>query len=387
MRVRSRGGSAMGRSIVAVTLTIAGVLVPGAPASATPIWSVLSAPAGAASGSLADVSCVSPTSCFAVGAQHFSTTQITLVERWDGTKWSIVSSPNPAGARSSQLTAVHCVTSTTCFAVGQYSTWSADTTLVERWDGTKWSIVSSPNPAGAAAAGLSDVQCTSATRCVAVGSFFVSSETATIEQTLVELWNGSSWSIVASPNVSPTFDSSLTGVSCTGSSNCFAVGQYATDLVVQTLIEHWDGRAWSLVASPNSSVTDSELSAISCPSATSCFAVGFGRRTLVEHWNGLRWSIQAIPTPSGASGAGLVSVSCPSLTRCFAVGDSFDMSVVTRLVEAWNGTSWSIVNTPIPAGASFSRLSGVSCSTTTSCFAVGEYERGAGVHSLLERYA
>ena len=44
------------------------------------------------------------------------------------------------------------------------------------------------------------MQCTSATFCVAVGSYFLSSSDSSAEQTLVERWNGTTWKIVASPN-------------------------------------------------------------------------------------------------------------------------------------------------------------------------------------------
>jgi len=96
--------------------------------------------------------------------------------------WSIVSSPNPTGATSSGLSSVSCSSSTRCFAVGYYSKGLVFKTLVERWNGTRWSIVSSPNPTGATSSGLSSVSCSSSTRCFAVGSY----DKGSVSKTLVE---------------------------------------------------------------------------------------------------------------------------------------------------------------------------------------------------------
>ena len=70
----------------------------------------------------------------------------TLVERWNGTSWSIVTSPNPSGATFAVLSGVSCPSTTSCYAVGESA---LDKTLVEHWNGTSWSIVASPNPSGA----------------------------------------------------------------------------------------------------------------------------------------------------------------------------------------------------------------------------------------------
>jgi hypothetical protein len=283
---------------------------------------------------------------------------------------------------------VHCRTSTSCVAVGQYTTPALVTkTLVQRYNGTSWSIAPSPNPAGIAVSGLASVHCTSATFCVAVGSAFTSTFDSSAEKTLVEHWNGTSWKIVPSPNKPGAIDSGLAGVWCTSATNCFAVGHSSTTLVTKTLIERWDGTSWRIVASPSpAGISQSELSGVTCPSATSCFAVGSGAGTLVERWNGSGWSMMTSPNPVGSTGSSLTSISCPTTTRCYAVSDVFKGSV-QRLVETWNGTKWSIVSTPAPAGTIRSSLSGVSCASASRCFAVGEYRLGPSRRPLIERFS
>ena len=99
------------------------------------------------SSSLSGVSCGGET-CFAVGQYtNPKGITVTLVERPDASGWSVVPSPNAPGATQNGLGGVSCASATFCFAVGSSSTASSATkTLIERWNGSKWSVVPSPNP-------------------------------------------------------------------------------------------------------------------------------------------------------------------------------------------------------------------------------------------------
>ncbi len=56
-----------------------------------------------------------------------------------------------------------------------------------------------------------------------------------------------------------------------------------------------------------------------------------------------------MPTPALANtGAGLNGVSCTSPSSCMAVGEFTGIGNEMTLAEAWNGTSWSVVKTPRP---------------------------------------
>jgi len=52
---------------------------------------------------------------------------MALAEHWNGSTWAIQATPNPAGAAVSMLSGISCVSSTTCTAVGS----SDDGTLAE----------------------------------------------------------------------------------------------------------------------------------------------------------------------------------------------------------------------------------------------------------------
>jgi hypothetical protein len=358
---------------------IAGTVVAIAPpAGAAPVWSIGTSPspAGPPDGFLAAVACPSATSCLAVGYSGHS----TLVERWNGTSWSISASPKPAGAASAALHGVSCPSTTSCFAVGNYTA-STQKTLVEHWNGTAWAIVTSPNPTGASSAALNGVSCLSDTNCHAVGNYSASST----GKTLVEHWNGTAWSVIVSPNPTSANFAVLSGVACPSTTSCFAVGTSFVNSANNTLVEHWNGTAWSVVTNPTSFGV---LSGVACPSTTSCFAVGTtgsGPNTLVEHWNGTSWSNMTSPNPTGFVYAILTGVSCPSTTSCYAVDRYSSGSAVKTLIEHWNGTSWSIMTSPNPIGSDIPTLQAVACPSTTNCNAVGNHY-GVGNATLVEHW-
>src|SRR6185436_18108734 len=120
----------------------------------------------------------------------------TLVERWNGTAWSVVPSPNP-GTSSNELYGVAAVSANDVWAVGRYYNGTAYRTLVEHWDGTAWSVVDSLN-LGTYDNELYDVAVVSANDVWVVGAYLVSRNGYYPAQTLVEHWDGSAWSVVPS---------------------------------------------------------------------------------------------------------------------------------------------------------------------------------------------
>jgi|SRR5665213_1027371 len=244
-------------------------------------WTVQTTPnpSGAISSNLSAVSCSSATACTAVGAyENNSGTFVMLAEVWNGTSWTMQTTPNPSGATGSNLNAVSCSSATACTAVGYYYSSSGQVTLAERWNGTSWTVQTTPNPSGATYIGLYGVSCSSATACTAVGSYKNSSGTLV---TLAEVWNGTSWTMQTTPNPSGAIISDLNAVSCSSATACTAVGSSGIgSSQVTTLAEVWNGTSWTVQTTPNpSGATYSDLNAVSCSSATACTAVGY-------YWNG-----------------------------------------------------------------------------------------------------
>jgi hypothetical protein len=361
------------------------VLTP-AVAGATTTWSRVSSPnVGTRDNDLGAVSCVSATSCTAVGG-YVNTSGIvrTLIESWNGVSWSRVSSPN-AGTRSNYLNAVSCVSDTSCTAVGEYlNTSGIRRTLILSWNGVSWSRVASPS-VGAHHNFLFGVSCVSDTSCTAVGAY---TNISKIDRTLIESWNGVSWSRVASPNVGSNHND-LFAVSCVSGTSCTAVGDYVnTGKIDRTLIESWNGVSWSRLSSPNVGSNHNDLFGVSCVSDTSCTAVGAytntsgWARTLIESWNGVSWSRVSSPN-AGTRANILFAVSCVSDTSCTAVGGYVNTSGIVRtLIESWNGVSWSRVSSP-NVGTRDNILFGVSCVPAASCAAVGAYTNTSKIDRTL----
>src|SRR5215469_1750436 len=301
-------------------------------------WSVVPSPnrkANPPENPLFGVPSLSAKSCTAVGygaKKDLNNTLVEpkpLVERWNGTAWSSVPFPNPRTGTGNFLCGVSCVTAAFCAAVGRYG--QPDTAksdpITEIWNGSTWSVA--PNPQKLHNADLASVSCVSATACTAVGSH---RRLTAPRGTLAESWNGSSWSVVPSADAGTSDKNVLAGVSCTSATACTAVGSYFdTGLAApaeQTLAESWNGSSWSVVPSPDLGTgTDNFLYSVSCTSGTSCTAVGTASHgtvadTLIESWNGSSWS--AVPSPGAENiGALLRGVSCPSASMCMAAGGRF----------------------------------------------------------------
>jgi hypothetical protein len=129
-------------------------------------WTVQPTP-GPRGGTLLAVSCTSPAVCIAVGSSSAGRPAKVLAERWDGRRWSIQRTPNPRGAVSSRLSGVSCTSARACSAVGTAVFAQSEAPLVERWNGSTWSI--QPTPPTTSTAALSGVSCPSRRFCVAVG--------------------------------------------------------------------------------------------------------------------------------------------------------------------------------------------------------------------------
>jgi hypothetical protein len=334
-------------------------------------WSVSPSPnRGTGDNVLNGVSCVSATACTAAGYSiNSSGVYRTLIESWNGTSWSVVPSPNRGTATAKNfLSGVSCVSVTACTAAGFYANLrGVFRTLIESWNGTSWSIVPSPN-GGTGRNVFDGVSCVSVTACTAVGN--------DRSRTLIESWDGISWAVVPSPNPG-TGENVLDGVSCVSVTACTAAG-FSTNLrgVFSTLIESWNGTSRSVVPSPNPTVSHRYLYGVSCVSATACTAAGYSTNasgvsgTLIESWYGTSWAIVPSPNP-GTGFNGLFGVSCVSATACTAAGSS---SSSGTLIESWDGTSWSIVPSPSPGSGTASNVFfGVSCISPTACTAAGSY--------------
>jgi len=390
---------------------------------------------GGANTWLSGIACSSTTACLAVGSyENAAGVRQTLAESWNGSAWSIKPSPNPEGAKGSRLEAVACANSTTCFAVGSYVNGSGQTVpLVERWNGTEWTLGTMPVPAGATESSLAGVACVGVSACKAVGSYRNGSG---VTETLVEHWNGTEWAVAASPNPEGSKGSRLESVSCSGSTFCVAAGWYEKSSgSIVALLEKWNGTQWEVSSSPSLS---GKLAGVSCNATNSCFAVGYSSefnpaKVVSEVWNGTKWEVTYLSGPAAGGASALAGVSCSGFsactavgywgaeplaerwgskwtaeypptteaaqrnelhgvscvdpTSCIAVGRYLRSSANTAMAEIWTGRSWALQYVPLPAGTKNSQFEDVSCTSLSACTAVGTYENGSGTtQPLAERW-
>ena len=195
-----------------------------------PAWNEVKSPS--AGNLLFGVAAVSASNVWAVGQDGNG---LTFTEQWNGTSWNVVKSPN-VGTGRNNLTAVAVFSATDIWAVGWSQASSGiQQTLIEQWNGTSWSVVSNPTFATPGNC-LSAVAVVSATDIWAVG--FISSG---VQETLIEQWNGTSWNVVPSIDPGTLTSTFLQGVAAITASDVWAVGYQLNSppSSAQTLIEQY----------------------------------------------------------------------------------------------------------------------------------------------------
>lgn len=342
---------AMSLSVAILVGTVITV-VPGVASAAT--WSVVPSPNASTGLNLfTGVDAVSATTVWAVGRADHSPAQPfvrPLAARWNGSVWSVVGTPAIGGAFSGvDGSAANNVWAVGAVDVSLGGGVFTSGPLTERWNGTSWSIVPSPTPPGVTGAGLSGVKTFSATDAWAVGSSFTS---IVANSTLIQRWNGTSWSAVPSPNPDPTANI-LSDVDGAAADDVWAVGNMGTDGyggTVAGLVLHWDGSAWSQVSVPGT-VSDGTfnvptLQDVYARAANDVWIVGrvfswIDLRVvpMALHWNGQTWQRTVMSTAPN-DGQGFHGVAALSATKVYAVG-----SVVAR----WTGTGW-VADAAVPSG-------------------------------------
>jgi alpha-tubulin suppressor-like RCC1 family protein len=371
-------------------------------------WTEMPAPSGlpeVAVIALSSVSCASSTSCIAVGhsgVNNFEEGEETeFAQQWNGREWSVMTPTVPEGTQKAELTSVSCSSANACTADGPSLSPQAPTnqvywgSVMERWNGTAWSVQSTPpTPVGPAFGGPSAVSCSTAESCTAVGGY--QGNPGGIWFPLVETWNGTVWRLQRLPNEAPeSEESGLTSVSCVAGVRCAAVGDYITSGSARAhelpVVRNEPQMA---VQSTAAEAGSGILAGPSCASATACLAVGAFNKSgsitsVADEWNGLEWTPTAkLPVPAGGSALNLRRSSCTSsgeesgahALACTAVGTYRNSAgVIATAAERWNGSEWKVQTPENQSNAKEDRLMGVVCNSSTSCRAVGYYKDSSGV--------
>jgi hypothetical protein len=255
--------------------------------------------------------------------------------------WTMVPSPSP-GDQGSYLTSVAPISPNDVWAVGAaYRPIGTPGTLTEHWDGSTWTVVPSPNfnkgyneLYGVAAVSSNDVWAVGYHNIALYGS----------EKTMAMHWDGARWTIVPTRNIGQEANQ-LMDVAAVASNDVWAVGFGASpnNTIGRPLIQHWNGTRWALARSPDVGGGFGILNGIVALAADDIWAVGSSDdQTLIEHWDGTAWTV--VPSPTGnRPESELYAVSASGPDDVWATGDSYDARGSDSLVEHWDGSSWSVV--------------------------------------------
>ncbi|MGN6872784.1 MAG: hypothetical protein ACTHMY_30710 [Solirubrobacteraceae bacterium] len=234
-------------------------------------WQQQSVPLGSSSttASLNDVSCWSNTFCMLVG--QFDSAGLTAAWSWNGSSFTL---RRTGGFFPADLTSVSCTSQTFCAAVGftgvQFTRGIVDPFAIF-YNGSSWSGPAVPIPNNSPNSLLTGVSCPTATDCQAVGQFAGSGE-----HTFGERYDGSSWTLQSTPPTGGTNAAfgNQGAASCAELYFCWAIGAYNLGTNQQLLGDFWNGSSWQFATLPNPGGPSPFLNAVSCATSNLCEAVG-----------------------------------------------------------------------------------------------------------------
>jgi hypothetical protein len=314
---------------------------------------------------LSGVDALTSNNVWAVGYSTSSGRQKTLIERWNGTQWRVVTSPNAGTSGDNALTSVDALSSTNAWAVGSSRTATSRKSLIQRWNGTSWTIVSSPNP-GTIGNSLLGVEATGPNDIWAVGW----KNSGNGLRSLLLHYDGTGWTEGAGVPRVGTGDNVLTGISAVGNDDIWATGYYVDGTQYKTLTLHYNGTTWSHVPSSNAAEGTNILMGIDASSPTDAWAVGFEYRAALhryvaatQRWNGLGWTTfpSAISSDGTKESAMFDVAKAPGTSQVWAVGRAglrLSLGGVTGVVETICPSGSSTATSPaqevsgVPAGTS-----------------------------------
>jgi hypothetical protein len=155
--------------------------------------------------------------------------------------------------------------------------------------------------------------------------------------------------LVATPNVGK-FDL-LRGIAAISPRDVWAVGIHLAGNSERALVEHWDGMRWRVAGVPQPATFHVDLNAVTAVSATDVWAVGgtvsrrAHLRTVIEHWNGRAWAVVAAPQrPHGRDSLSAVSASAATDVWAAGIDSRGGKSFRTLIEDVCPGTAdrWSV---------------------------------------------
>jgi len=366
------------------TVTVSGGLCPYVGPSPTPTPTTAPSPTPTPScgldwreivapgvGRLYTIAAVSPTDIWAVG-YHFGVTSNGL--HWDGTQWQSVPELTIPQVR---LLAADAIGPNDIWIVGEEGNEGSPptNTFTMHWDGMTWTHIPSPSIPNTLNV-LRGVTAIAPNDVWAVG-YYWDNPSSSNNQTLAMHWDGTQWTIVSTPNT--TRETSFFAVDALSSNDVWAVGEYWNN-GARTFTAHWDGAQWNPVYGPSLNTLDDDLYAVVAIAPNDVWAVGDKipsgvnqfDQTLTLHWDGTQWV--NVPSPNiDARNHYLWGITATASNDVWAVGEHWinNGNDEEPLVLHWTGNAWSIAT--LPQIRSDSILRAVHAFSPQNVWAVGDY--------------
>jgi hypothetical protein len=302
--------------------------------------------------SFSQITALSPTNAWAVGASNANGNLQPVIEHWNGRLWSLSpAKPVPGGG---SLTTVAAISASDIWVAGDSTIYGGpgSSTIAEHWNGSRWQLITTPHVYTGGAPMIASLVAINSTSVWAVGSI---DNSGSYYQPFSERWNGSKWTMAFMPNkgrrgvaisgaaeaggsiwavggTSPIFESpgkaaievrsggrwrmaptptyagvTLTSASALGPSNVWAVGETGNTKSWGYFAAHWNGKVWTVSSPlPKGPLPASTLSSVAMLSPTSGWAVGYSARGgtfdgAILHWNGSRWMRSSFPATPNAT--------------------------------------------------------------------------------------
>ena len=248
------------------------------------------------------MSCVAVNSCVAIGAGMNENTNVisNIIWTWNGTKWARTTVPDADPNTVTQYTALHCFSLTSCVVIGDSmditTSSGTDTPVAATWNGTTFTDLAAPAPAGVTDPLFIGLSCVSARSCAVVGAGATSS-TGADSLAFAEVWNGKTWTVTKWGGPKGDTDAELVGVSCTSAVRCIAVGAHGTAKTAAPAALAWTGSKWTVlkVAGPGAGKA-AAFEDVSCPVNGKCVTTGVTGKAdgstgtpIAGYWNGSAW--------------------------------------------------------------------------------------------------
>lgn len=225
-----------------------------------------------------------------------------LILHWDGQQWANISPPALGGTLLSIAYVPH---SHEAWAVGTIGS-------LLHWDGTTWHTMPGPS--------ASNGETSSNIRCIRV----LNAHSMWIQGSRLARWNGTSWRTLLTPPSSDGYG--ITSFTVLNDQSVWTVGSRRDVKTgdMKSATAFWNGHTWRAIASSNPERVN-RLAAVVSLTTSDIWAVGDAQTNgifhgLVDHWNGKIWSLARVEQPQGAnSGLSAIGIT-PSQRTIWAVG-------------------------------------------------------------------